>query len=183
MALEDKRIKDLIPAADLASNDLLVVVDTSANETKKITLADFKVLGGFIAGLQSTLLVDDLTALGLMATETVSSNSIGFGAALCIDHDTTHFIEASAGSIETVPCVGLAVELGTGVKELLIQGYIRDDSWSWTPGMPVFLSADSGLLSQDPPEGAGLYVQVLGVARTSKILLFKPDYTTIERVS
>ena len=183
MALEDKKISDLVAATDLASNDLLIVVDTSTHITKKVTLANFKILGGFFAGLQSDLLVDDLTALGLTDTELVGTNSNGIGNALCIDASSGGFVDASAAALATVPCVGLALELGVGVKDLLIQGYIRNDAWTWTPGAPVFLSADPGILTQTPPEGAGLYVQVVGVARTSTILLFKPDYTVIERVS
>jgi hypothetical protein len=184
MALEDKKISDLAAATALASNDLLVVVDVTKKETKQITLADFKTLGGFlIADLQSDLLVDDLTAKGVIDKELVGANTNGFSNALCIDASTATFIDASAAAQETTPCVGLALESDAGIKELLIQGYIRNDAWTWAPGLPIFLSLTPGLMTQEVPAGDGTYVQILGVARQTNIIFFNPSYTMVKRIS
>ena len=48
---------------------------------------------------------------------------------------------------------------------------------SMTPGLPVFVSATAGLLTQDTP-AAGSYVFMIGIAESASIILVNPSYAT-----
>jgi hypothetical protein len=183
VALADKKISELVAATELDDTDLLVVVDSSKHETKKITLAQFRILGGFFSGFQSEALTDDLSYIGLTDTETIIENTNGVGNALTIDGSTTNYVNASGAALTTAPCLALALSAGTGVKEMLIYGFLRNDAWAWTPGSLLFLSVTPGLITHSPPTGAGIYVQVLGIARQTNIVFFNPSFTMVERTS
>jgi hypothetical protein len=129
-------------------------------------------------GLQITPPTSDLNWSGITSTVTVSANTVGFGAALF--RDTDAFYEADASDISTMPCHVLALETGTGLKEVLMFGYIRDDSWTWTPGDDVYVDTVSGELTQTQPAVSGDIVHVIGWAYESNIIFFDRDKTTTE---
>ena len=131
-----------------------------------------------IAGLQIVPPETDLTGNGITTTVTVSANDTGFGAALFRDSDA--FYEADASDISTMPCHALALEAGVGEKEVLVFGYIRDDSWSWTPGADIYVDTDAGELTETQPSVSGDIVQVIGWAYESNIIFFDRDKTTTE---
>lgn len=129
-------------------------------------------------GLQIIPPTTDLTANGITTTVTVSANDTGFGATLY--RDTDAFYEADASDISTMPCHCLALEIGTGLKEVLMFGYIRDDSWSWTPGADIYVDTDAGELTETQPSVSGDIVQVIGWAFDTNIIFFDRDKTTTE---
>lgn len=116
---------------------------------------------------------------GITTTVTIDANTVGFGAALHIDTDG-NFIEADASGATTMPCDVLAVEAGTGSKKVLLQGFIRDDSWSWTVGGTIYVSVAAGGLTQTAPSASGEQVQAIGRATVSNTFYFNPDYTVLE---
>lgn len=124
-------------------------------------------------------LTADLTASGITTTSTVDANTVGFGAALHIDTDG-NWIEADASAASTVPCFALALEAGTGSKSIMLQGFIRKDAWSFTPGGRIYLSETAGELTQTAPATVGAQIQVLGFAKTSNIVWFSPDGSILE---
>ncbi|MHA1288992.1 MAG: hypothetical protein ACTSPB_16495, partial [Candidatus Thorarchaeota archaeon] len=105
----------------------------------------------------------DLTVVGKTITATVDTNVTGFGAALYMASDG-HFDEADADSTTTMPCRVLAAESGTGSKVLLLEGFIRDDSWNWTPGADLYIDTTTGALIHTAPTGNGDQVQKIGFA-------------------
>jgi hypothetical protein len=109
----------------------------------------------------------------------VDENALGFGAALHMDSDS-HFILADADLPANTPCMALALETGTGSKKVLLQGFIRNDSWNWSPGGWIFVSTDVGGLTHTKPTGSGDQVQVVGIAYTAYIMFFNPNYMIIE---
>jgi len=121
----------------------------------------------------------DLGAVGFVDTMTVDTNGVGVGAALCLSADG-HLDEADADALATMRCMGLALATGTGEKEILRWGKIRNDAWSWTPGSPLFVSATQGVLTHTAPSGSGQFVQVVGEAEASNIIMFAPSYDVIE---
>lgn len=104
---------------------------------------------------------------------TVDDASAAFGNALYIAADG-NYERCNAGASATMPCTALALEAGAGTKLVLLQGYIRNDSWGFTPNGCVWVSTTSGVLSQTAPSGSAELVHPVGYAHTSGILLFTP---------
>lgn len=121
----------------------------------------------------------DLTGNGLLTSVTVDANATGIGAALFLASDG-NYEEADADAAATMPCVALALETGTGNKKILLQGYIRRDTWTWTPGGLIYVSPATGALTQTIPSSAGQQVQIVGYATKSNTLFFNPNLMLIE---
>jgi len=118
--------------------------------------------------------LDDLSANGFRSRGTVTPAAT-FGQALKIDTTTGNYVLADASAIATIPCVALAIDTGAGAdKSLLKQGFMRNDAWSWTPGLPLYVSLSSGALTQTAPSTTGEYVQAVGYAETSTVIYFNP---------
>jgi hypothetical protein len=90
--------------------------------------------------------------------------------------------KADANGTLTYPCVMLANGAITAdtTGEFLIQGFARDDSWTWTVGGLLYLSDVAGSMTQTAPSASGDKVQVVGVALTATVILFKPDFAYAE---
>jgi hypothetical protein len=123
--------------------------------------------------------INDLTGNGIISYGTVDANSTGVGAALYIASDG-NYEEADADAVATMPCVALALETGTGNKKILLQGFIRNNSWTWTPGNQIFISPTTGMLTQTSPSAAGQQVQIVGYAVKSNTMFFNPNLILIE---
>lgn len=93
-----------------------------------------------------------------------------------------HGTLASAAVAGLLRCVGFPMSSGCGTKTegsglfthvgLRTQGRIQDNSWTWTPGLPVYVSTTAGGLTQTAPAGAGQLVQTVGAAdRPDQIVL------------
>lgn len=64
-------------------------------------------------------------------------------------------------------------------------GVARDDTWNWTVGGLIYgtvTGTTGNTLSQTAPTGTDDVVQILGVALTADIMVFKPQLVQIERV-
>lgn len=117
---------------------------------------------------------------GEVVSATVDTNSIGVGAVLKMASDG-HFDQADASVSSTMPCQALAIESGTGTKKILLRGFLRNTSWSWTVGAPIYVSTTSGALTQTIPSGSGEVVQIVGYAWATDIIHFTPgDRSTVE---
>jgi hypothetical protein len=120
-------------------------------------------------------------ANGITATMTVDANTVGFGAALHMDTDG-NWVMADA-DWTSMPCQALALEAGTGSKKVLMQGFIRNDSWNWTVGGDsglIYVSTTTGQLTQTAPSSTGDKVQIVGFATHADRMYFNPEYTLIE---
>ncbi len=113
-------------------------------------------------------------ASGIKTTVTVDANSTGIGALLYCASDG-NYEEADADAAATMPVTALALETGTGSKQVLLSGAIRNDSWSLTPGGLVYASETTGAITQTAPSGTGDIVQVIGYAVSAIILYFNPS--------
>ena len=127
--------------------------------------------------------VDD-TGKGISILATVDANATGIGAAMHCAADG-HWEEADASADTTAPCTGIALTAGTGAdKEILKQGQVRNDGWSWITGPGekglIYLSTTTGALTQTAPSGVGEIVQVVGHAITDDVMMFNPQLQWIE---
>ena len=121
----------------------------------------------------------NLKATGDIATMQVDTNGTGFGAALYMASDG-HYDEADADAAATMPCTVLALETGAGAKKVLLKGFIRNDSWNWTPGALLYVSTTAGALTATKPAGSGDQVQVVGYATHADRIYFNPNYAIAE---
>lgn len=121
----------------------------------------------------------DQTANGDIATMQVDANATGFGAALHLDTDG-NLEEANANDVVTMPCFVLALETGTGSKEVLLRGFIRDDAWDWAVNGQIYIGATAGTLTQTKPSGSGDQVQTVGIATHADRMFFNPNYAIAE---
>ena len=118
----------------------------------------------------------NLKATGDIAPMQVDVNATGFGAALYMASDG-NYEDAAA----TMPCIALALETGTGSKNVLLKGFIRNDGWNWASlGQPVYVSSTTGVLTQTKPAGAGDQVQIVGIATHADRIFFNPNYAIAE---
>ncbi len=78
---------------------------------------------------------------------------------------------ADANGSGTYPARGLAVAAysNTNPATILVQGTVRHDAWSWTPGGTLYLSDTAGDLTQTVPSSSGDKVQQVGFALTATI--------------
>jgi hypothetical protein len=60
---------------------------------------------------------------------------------------------------------------------VMVAGEIVEPSWSWTPGMPLFVTA-SGLLSHTPPSTG--WVQMVALAVTATRILLSPRQSVFQ---
>ena len=108
----------------------------------------------------------------------VTASGASFGDPLFMD--STGFLDiADASSSSTMPCRALALESGSGEKKVLLRGFVRDDSWTWTPGGDIYIST-SGTLTQTKPSASGEQVQIVGFATHADRMYFNPNYMLIE---
>jgi len=117
---------------------------------------------------------------GLISNGTVGENVTQF--TLLHVHSDGKYIKADADLSTTMPAVALAAESisanNSGV--IILEGYCRNDSWSWTPGEFLYVSTASGAITATRPSGSGDQVQVIGYAVSSTVIYFKPDLTLVE---
>jgi uncharacterized protein (TIGR02145 family) len=122
---------------------------------------------------------NNLTGQGIITDGTIDINNTGFGAALFMASDG-NYEEADADNIAAMPCVALALERGIGIKRILLQGFISHDTWTWTPGGLIYVSPDTGALTQTIPSTSGQQVQIVGYATKSNTIFFNPNLMLIE---
>jgi hypothetical protein len=90
--------------------------------------------------------------------------------------------KANAGSSGTMPVSAIAV---TGINKdssgtILLNGYVRDDSWGWTPGKMLYGSIVSGVMGATAPGATGQMVQVVAIATHADRIFFNPMYPMVE---
>jgi hypothetical protein len=123
----------------------------------------------------------DATMSGDISSETVDANASGIGALLVLSSDG-NWDEADASSSATVGQLGIAVESGTGAKDVLWRGWVKDTAWSWTPGQQLFVSETTGAITATAPSTSGAIVQVVGYATSATTMYFNPSPDYIEVV-
>ena len=85
---------------------------------------------------------------------------------------------------ESINMLGIALEAksDTQVMNVALPGsFVRDDSWGWTAGVPLYVGLVSGQITATRPSSVNDVVRVVGYAVSSNIIFFNPssDYITI----
>lgn len=93
--------------------------------------------------------------------------------------ESSKWLLADANGSGTFPAMGLALAAysDTNPARVLTKGIVRDDTWDWTIGGLIYLSATAGGLTQSAPSTSGDKVQVVGRALTADIAYF--DFNSV----
>ncbi len=89
---------------------------------------------------------------------------------------------ADASDINKMPVIGLTLDsLKIGqLGSVLLMGMITNTSWKWVPNQPIYTSTVAGELTQIPPTDSGNQVQVVAMAISETLIIFKPTYILVE---
>ena len=89
--------------------------------------------------------------------------------------------KADADALASMParfiCVETIAQDDSGM--FVRDGLVRDDSWSWTPGVWLYASSTAGSLSESAP-GSGKFCQVFAEAITADVIAIG-DKTVVEQ--
>ena len=145
-------------------------------------------LGGNLDLNQNSIQLDptptsDHTWNGIVFTSTAAENLVigdtcylnSAGKFAKIDADT----EATAKGF-VVMSTGTISADATGI--FLKEGFIRDDTWTWTVGAELWAPLTPGNPSETKPSATGDIIRLMGYAYSADIIYFNPDKTYIEVV-
>jgi hypothetical protein len=77
--------------------------------------------------------------------------------------------------------LGIAVGSDPSVDGMLINGLVKNISYTGTTGSPLYLSSTDGVITEYPPSGIGFIIRIIGYKLdTFGSILFNPDPTWIE---
>jgi hypothetical protein len=95
------------------------------------------------------------------------------------------WLEADADATGTsINLLGIAMEAktdGQAMNVALAGSFVRDDTWNWTIGVPLYVSGTIGEITATKPSGSGDVVRTVGYAVTADVIFFNPssDYVTL----
>ena len=98
---------------------------------------------------------------------------------------SSKWLEADADATGTsINLLGIALEAKTDTQAMnlaLAGSFVRDDTWSWTPGVPLYVSGTLGAITATKPSGSGDVVRTVGYAVTADVIFFNhsSDYVTL----
>ena len=124
----------------------------------------------------------DHTFTGLSA-QMLAGGAISAFDLVCVHTTTQEVVEADASAYATARVIGIAPAAisDTATGTVLLQGFIRDDTWTWTPGSTLYLSETAGAMTHTAPATDGAFVLVVGVALSPDVVYINPSMDVIER--
>lgn len=172
----------VISSVTAPSGDVVGTTDNQALSNKSLTSPTFTGTVGSSIALASgyslsviNALSDDHSFTGITTTVTAGEALVAFDCLYI--NSSSKFAKADADASTTVPVVAMSTATinNDATGTVLTWGFVRDDSWSWTVNGLIFASGTAGSLTQTAPTGTGKQVQVIGIAITSKIIMFNPQ--------
>ena len=128
----------------------------------------------------SAIPTTDHTTVGTLTTLTVGENVV-YGDALYMKSDGKLW-KADADASTTMPIIAIATNSisADAAGNVLVHGFLRDDTYTWTPGQVIYGSLTGGEITATAPTGTGDQVQVIGVAISADVIYFNPSLVLIE---
>ena len=123
----------------------------------------------------------DHTTTGMTA-QMLAGGAIAAFDLVCIHSTTQEVVEADASAAATSRVIGIAPAAisDTATGTVLLQGFVRDDTWTWTTGGALYLSETAGAMTHTAPTTDGAFVQVVGVALSPDVVYINPSMDVIE---
>ena len=142
-----------------------------------------------LAGLQAPHQLDATPAADHTATgpQTNTFNA-GYGNAvmdLVYLGGSSTWLEADSDAVGTsINLLGIAlaaVDSGAALNVALAGSFVRDDTFNFTPGVPLYVSGTLGAITATKPTGSGDIVRTVGYAVTADVIYFNPssDYVVL----
>tara|TARA_B100000470_G_scaffold221772_1_gene213136 strand:+ start:2012 stop:3271 length:1260 start_codon:yes stop_codon:yes gene_type:complete len=95
------------------------------------------------------------------------------------------WLEADSDATGTsINLLGIALEAKTDTQAMNVAlpcSFVRDDTWAWTIGVPLYVSGTLGAITETKPSGSGDVVRTVGFAVHADMIYFNPspDYVTL----
>ena len=123
----------------------------------------------------------DHTYSGISA-QMLAGGAISAFQVVCIHTTTQEVVIADASAVGTARVIGIAPAAisDTATGTILLHGFIRDDTWGWTPGGALYLSETAGAMTHTAPTTDGAFVQALGIALEPDVVFINPSLDIIE---
>ena len=179
----------LLAGTSLTASSSVISVDddflkNDANDTTTgiITATGFTLADASSVSISTPLLANaDHTVTGITA-QMLAGGAIAAFDLVCIHTTTQEVVEADASAIATTKVIGIAPAAisDTATGTILLQGYVRDDTWTWTPGGTLYLSETAGAMTHTAPTTSGAFVKVVGIALSPDVVYINPDNSWIE---
>ena len=163
-------------------DDAFLKNDASDTTTGTITAAGFTLADAANVSIGVPLLANaDHTTTGITA-QMLAGGAIAAFDLVCIHSTTQEVVEADASAAATSRVIGIAPAAisDTATGTVLLQGFVRDDTWTWTTGSPLYLSETAGAMTHTAPTTSGAFVQVVGVALSPDVVYINPSIDVIE---
>ena len=163
-------------------DDAFLVNDGNDTTTGIITAAGLTLSEAASVSIGTPLLASTDHTYSGMSAEMLAGGTIGAQDLVCIHTTTSEVVVADASAVGTARAIGIAPAAisDTATGTVLLQGFIRDTSWSWTTGGVLYLSETAGDLTQTAPTTDGAFVQVVGIALSPVIAYINPSLDIIE---
>ena len=172
-----------------STNDVTLVNDADATVlgiptgTTNVNFAGNVILSDASSVNISTPLLagTDHTFTGLSA-EMLAGGAIAAFDLVCVHTTTQEVVEADASAYATARVIGIAPAAisDTATGTVLLQGFVRDDTWAWTTGSTLYLSETAGAMTHTAPTTDGAFVNVVGVALSPDVVYINPSMDVIE---
>ncbi len=184
-AIDETLIKDAFVAdfteVEVASGDSFLLGDASdSGNTKRDTVAGVLALAQSLDATPDT----DHTANGPQ-TSTLNAGYSSTLMDLVYLNANGKWLEADADATGTsINLLGIAMEAktdGQAMNVALAGSFVRDDTWNWTIGVPLYVSGTIGEITATKPSGSGDVVRTVGYSVTADVIFFNPssDYVTL----
>jgi hypothetical protein len=83
--------------------------------------------------------------------------------------------DAAGTSINMLGIALAAVSIGDALNVALPGSFVRDDTFNFTPGLPLYISNTLGAITATKPTGSGNIVRTVGYAMTADVIYFNPS--------
>jgi hypothetical protein len=125
----------------------------------------------------------DHTSTGFVITSAIAGEGISFGDLCYLKSDGKYWKANATAKATTEGDLVIALEtlIANETGRFLKYGYIRDDSWAFTPGAKLYVGeSPGGITATKPSDLGGDCVRQIGNAYTATIIAFEQDLTLIE---
>jgi len=163
-------------------DDAFLVNDGNDTTTGIITAGGLTLSEAASVSIGTPLLASTDHTYSGMSAEMLAGGAIGAQDLVCIHTTTSEVVVADASAVGTARAIGIAPAAisDTATGTVLLQGFIRDDSWNWTTGGVLYTSETAGDLTQTAPTTDGAFVQVVGIALSPDVAYINPSLDIIE---
>jgi len=166
----------------LAVDDAFLKNDANDTTTGIVTAAGLTLSEAGSVSIGTPLLPSTDHTYSGMSAEMLAGGTIGAQDLVCIHTTTQEVVVADASAVGTARAIGIAPAAisDTATGTVLLQGFIRDDTWAWTTGGVLYLSETAGDLTHTAPTTDGAFIQVVGIALSPDVAYINPSLDIIE---